>query len=83
MLALVASGYSVVYFLTYNILHYDRVLPFPEENDKNLSLFIYNIIPILILTALNYGIIFGIRLPGTHTPLLTARLRKCRLCSRC
>ncbi len=64
MLALVASGYSVVYFLTYNILHYDRVLPFPEENDKNLSLFIYNIIPILILTALNYGIIFGIRLPA-------------------
>ena len=30
MLALVASGYSVVYVLTYNILHYDRVLPFPE-----------------------------------------------------
>lgn len=64
MLASVALGYSVVYFLTYNILHYDRVLPFPEENDKNLSLFIYNIIPILILTVLNYGIIFGIRLPA-------------------
>lgn len=67
LLAAIVVGYDLFYFLLYNILHYDRYFPYSEVS-KNLSLYLYNLVPILLLTVSNYCIVFK---PG----IMPARFR--------